>query len=150
MAKLSWGKPTIEIAPIGVSGLPESFIALPIPVKGSTQLTVEEGEKLEAPLEGGELADIRRDKSKYTLEFELYRTKGLVKPIEDEDGIIMQEYAVRLTPEDPTNEGFVIDRANVSVIDTWDSSIGYKWKYTFEALKPETGKLLKPYLAPSA
>ena len=150
MANISWGKPTIEIAPIGTGGTPGTFTALPTPVQDSTKLTIAKGTKLEAPLEGGELADVRYDKNKYTLELELYRTKGLTKPIVDDDGIVAAEYAVRLTPEDPTNEGFIIDRASVSVEDTWDAKIGYKWKYTFEALKPQTGTLLKPYTAPVA
>jgi hypothetical protein len=147
MSKVGWGEPTLEIAPI-TNGVASSFTALPTPVQDSTQLTVEKGNKLEAPLEGGELADVRYDKSKYTLEFELYKTKGLAKPIADEDGVVATEYAIRLTPEDPTNDGFIIDRASVSVEDTWASNIGHKWKYTFEALKPTTGAMLKPYVVP--
>jgi len=150
MAKISWGEPLIEIAPISTSGVAGAFIALPIPVRDSTQLSVEKGNKMEAPYEGGTLADVRYDKNKYTLELELYRVKGESKPIVDEDGVIAQEYAARLTPEDPTNEGFIIDRASVSVEETWAANIGYKWKYTFEALKPVTGTLLKPYTAPVA
>jgi hypothetical protein len=147
MSKLSWGKPTIEIAVLGSDGTPGTFTELPTPVQDTTQLSVEKGNKLEAPLEGGEMADVRYDKNKYTFEFELYKTKGADKPIPDEDGIIMNEYAVRITPEDPTNEGFLIDRASVSVEDTWAANIGAKWKYTFEALKPKTGSILKPYIA---
>ena len=149
MSKISWGKPTLEIAPI-TNGIVGAFTAIPTPVKDSTQLTTEKGEKLEAPLEGGEFADVRYDKNKYTTEFELYKTKGSTKPIEDDDGIVATEYALRLTPEDPTNEGWMMQRASVSVIDTWAANIGHKWKYTFEALKPETGKLLEPYTAPVA
>jgi len=147
MANISWGKPLVEVAPI-TGGTPGAFVALPTPVQDSTQLSVEKGNKLEAPLEGGELADVRYDKNKYTLVLELYRTKGLTKPIVDDDGIINTEYAVRLTPEDPTVEGFIIDRTSVSIEDTWDAKIGYKWKYTFEALKPAIGTLLKPYTVP--
>jgi hypothetical protein len=148
MSKISWGKPTLEIAPVSAAGVIGTYTALPIPVKDSTQLTTEKGEKLEAPLEGGELADVRYDKNKYTCEFELYKTKGASKPITDDDGIVETEYALRLTPEDPTNEGWLMKRASVSVEDTWAANIGHKWKYTFEALKPTTGKLLEPYTAP--
>jgi hypothetical protein len=147
MSKISWGKPTVEVAPI-TNGTIGTYVALPTPVKDSTQLTTEKGEKLEAPLEGGEMADVKYDKNKYTLELELYRTKGLTKPILDDDGVIATEYAVRLTPEDPTNPGFIIKRASVSVEDTFAANIGYKWKYTFEALKPNTGNILEPYTAP--
>jgi hypothetical protein len=149
MSKISWGKPLIEVAPI-TGGTIGAYTALPTPVQDTTQLTVEKGNKMEAPLEGGELADVRYDKNKYTLELELYKTKGLAKPISDDDGIIVTEYAVRLTPEDPTNEGFLIPRSSVSVEDTWSANIGYKYKYTFEALKPDTGGMLQPYTAPQA
>jgi hypothetical protein len=146
MAKISWGKPTLEIAPLN-NGVAGAFTPFPTPVEGSTKLTTEKGTKLEAPLEGGELADIRYNKSKYTAELELYKTAGKSKPIPDADGVIETEYALRLTPEDPANEGWIIDRASVSVEDTWDSKTGHKWKYTFEALKPATGAILKPYAA---
>ena len=146
MSKVSWGKPKLEIAPI-TNGTIGAYGVLPTPVKDSTQLTTGKGDKLEAPLEGGELADVRYDKNKYTCEFELYKTKGTTKPIDDNDGIVETEYALRLTPEDPTNEGFLMKRASVSVEDTWSAKIGHKWKYTFEALKPDTGKLLEPYTA---
>jgi hypothetical protein len=148
MSKIGWGKPTLEIAPVSVAGVIGTYTALPIPVQDSTQLTTEKGNKLEAPLEGGELADVRYDKNKYTLEVEFYATKGDEKPIDDEDGVIATEYAVRLTPEDPTNRGWIMQRASASVEDSWAANIGHKWKYTFEALKPASGKLLEPYTAP--
>jgi hypothetical protein len=144
MSKISWGKPKIEIAPV-TNGTIGEYTELPTPVQDSTKLTTEKGSKLEAPLEGGTLADVRYDKNKYTCEFELYKTKGLTKPIPDDDGIIETEYSIRLTPEDPTNEGWLMKRASVSVEDTWAANIGHKWKYTFEALKPDQGKLLEPY-----
>jgi hypothetical protein len=145
MSKVGWGKPLLEFAPV-INGSMGAFIKLPTPVQDSTQLTTEKGNKLEAPLEGGELADVRYDKNKYTCEFELYRTKGATKPIPDDDGVILTEYALRITPEDPTVDGWIMKRASVSVEDTWAANIGHKWKYTFEALKPETGKMLEVYL----
>ncbi len=148
MSKISWGEPTIEIAEI-TDGVIGAWSEIPTPVQDSTQLTTEKGSKLEAPIEGGELYDVRYDKNKYTVELEIYKGKGISKPIEDEDGLILKEYAIRLTPEDPTNEGWLMKRTNVSVEDTWAANIGHKWKYTFEALKPTTGKLLEPYTAPA-
>ncbi|MDR1974833.1 MAG: hypothetical protein LBQ31_09235 [Bacteroidales bacterium] len=149
MSTISWGKPKLEIAPV-TNGVIGDYTELPTPVKDSTQLTTEQGEKLEAPLEGGELYDVRHDKNKYTLVFELYRGKTSTKPVEDNDGIIEGEYAIRLTPEDPTNPGFLMPRCSVSVTDTWASNIGYKWQYTFEALKPaDGGKMLQPYTEPA-
>jgi len=62
-----------------------------------------------------------------------------------EVGIVLDQYAVRLTPENTSAKGFIIDRASVSVVRTWDSENGGKIKYTFTALKPKTGKMLKQY-----
>jgi hypothetical protein len=149
MSTISWGKPNIKVAPVS-NGIFGAIIEFPTPVQDSTQLTTEKGNKLEAPLEGGELADVRYDKNKYTCELELYKTKGSNKPIEDDNGVIEQEYALFLIPEDPTNEGFIMRRSSVSVEDTWAANIGHKWKYIFEALKPVSGKLLEPLLPVSS
>jgi hypothetical protein len=149
MSTISWGKPTLKAAPV-VNGTFGAIIEFPTPVQDSTQLTPEKGNKLEAPLEGGALADVRYDKNKYSCELELYRIKGSNKPIKDNDGIVEQEYALFLIPEDPTNEGFIMRRSSVSVEETWAANIGHKWKYTFEALQPIKGKLLESLLPVSS
>ena len=69
----------------------------------------------------------------------------MVLPIEDEDGVVVDNYAVRLTPEDETLEGFIIEKSSVSVEKNWSSEDGETLKYTFEALKPATGKMCKTY-----
>lgn len=148
MATLSWGKPKIEIGLLGINGAaPTDWIEVDNPVENTSKLNTEAGDKKEAKGEGGELVDTRTGKSKYVFEFELYAKKGKTKPIEDEDGVILENYAVRLTPEDETLEGFILDKSSVSVVDTWDAENGKKWKYTFNALKPNTGKICKPYTA---
>lgn len=103
------------------------------------------GTKKEATEEGGDVVDTRRGKNKYVFELEIFVKKGDEKPIEDEDGVIVDNYAVRLTPEDEACEGFLIENATVSVTESWSSADGKLWKYTFDAKKPETGKTLKPY-----
>lgn len=149
MALLTWGKPKIEIVKIGADGSApeEEWKETDNPVENTTKLNTEQGDKKEAKAEGGEIVDVRVGKSKYTLEFELYAAKGKTKPIEDEDGVVLDNYAVRLTPEDASLPGFIIDNASVSVIDTFDTENGTKWKYTFNALKPKAGKILKSYTA---
>lgn len=148
MSVLSWGKPTIETCKLTNGDLPSDPTWKPMPeiVTDTTKLNTEPGEKKEAIAEGGDIVDVRYSKSKYTLEFELFVKKGDSKPIEDEDGVILENYAVRLTPEDDTCEGFLIDNSSVSCVETWSSADGKRWKYTFSGLKPKTGKILKPYL----
>ena len=147
--KLKWGKMTVEIAKIenGVTG---SFAQLMTPVQGSFALNVESGDTLEAFIEGGERIAMRRDKNRYSFELELFVTNDWPKPIEDVDGLIGYEYAIRVTPEDPNLDGFIMERAAVSVSETFTSEEGHKVTYTFDALKPESGALLKPYKAPIA
>lgn len=139
MAIIGWGKPKIEISKIGAEGKAGEWKEIRVPVEDTTQLVTTKGDKLEAPVEGGGFEDVKYKKNTYALEFELYASKGASKPIDDEDGVVNDQYAVRVTPEDPTVEGIVIDRAAVSVEDTWAANIGGKWKYTFDVLIPADG-----------
>ena len=134
---LSWGKPGIEYVKLENGDLPSTPVwkAFPTPVENTTKLETEEGESKEAKVEGGEVIATRKNVSKYKLEFEIYETDDLTAPIPDNDGIVLDQYAVRLTPEN----------TSVSVVRTWDSENGGKIKYTFTALKPKTGKMLKQY-----
>lgn len=147
MSVLSWGKPLVETCKLENGALPASptWKAMPEIVTDTTKLNTEQGEKKEALAEGGDVVDVRYSKSKYSLELELFVKKGDEKPIEDEDGVILDNYAVRLTPEDETCEGFILDKTSAAVIETWSAADGKRWKYTFNGLKPKTGKILKPY-----
>lgn len=142
--ELSWGKPVIKIGKLGDGGKsPTSWIDIPTPVENSTKLTPTKGAKKEAKIEGGENEAVKYAANTYTFEFELRAGKGRAKPVEDIDGIISGEYAVKLQPEDPTVEGIVIDRSAMSMEETFDTENGKKWKYTFDVLKPSTGNQVK-------
>ncbi len=149
MAQLSWGKPTIEFGKCGVNGAaPSVWTKLPYdPVENSTKLTPTKGEKKEAKVEGGENEAVKYAKNTFVFEFEVRAALGRTKPIIDSDGVVEGEYAIRLTPEDAACEGILIDRATVSVEETYDTAEGKKWKYTFDVLKPNTGDQVKSYLA---
>lgn len=150
MAQLSWGKPSIEFGKCGANGAaPTTWTKLAYdPVENSTKLTPTKGEKKEAKVEGGENEAVKYAKNTFVFEFEVRAAKGRTKPIEDADGVVDGEYAVRLTPEDSTVEGILIDKATVSVEETFDTAEGKKWKYTFDVLKPAEGNQVKPYTAP--
>ena len=127
MAQLSWGKPTIEFGKCVNGATPSEWTKLGCdPVESSTKLTPTKGEKKEAKVEGGE-------------------NEGREKPIKDSDGVVEGEYAFRLTPEDETCEGILIERSVVSVEESYDTAEGKKWKYTVDVLKPATGDQVKPY-----
>lgn len=117
MAQLSWGKPTIEFGKCGANGAaPTTWTKLLCdPVENSTKLTPTKGEKKEAKVEGGENEAVKYAKNTYAFEFEIRAAKGRQKPIPDSDGVVEGEYAFRVTPEDATCEGILIDRSVVSV-----------------------------------
>lgn len=144
MAVLNWGMPKLKIGKLGANGeAPSSWIDIPTPVENSTKLTPTKGNKQEAKIEGGENEGVRYGKNTYVMEFEIRAVKGRAKPVEDNDGVIEGEYALKLQPEDPTSEGIIIDRGTLSMEPTYDTENGTKWKYTLDALKPKTGNTVK-------
>jgi len=150
MAVLSWGKPKVEVGKLGAgAGAPATWNELPEIAQGTAQLTTEQGSKTEALEEGGGVVDVRFDKSKYTFECELFVKKGDEKPIEDEDGVIVENYAVRWSPKDKSLKGRQMQKTSVSVVETWASNEGSRLKYTFMGLVPNEGKILTEYQAPT-
>lgn len=135
---LSWGKPTIKIAPITNNVIGE-WVTLSTPVENSTKLTPTKGAKMEAKIEGGANEAVKYKRNTYALEFEIRQMDDRVKPLADLDGVIDGEYAVRIIPENVAAIGKEIHRANVSCEDSWDSENGAKWKYTFDVLEPTDG-----------
>ncbi|MDR0619180.1 MAG: hypothetical protein LBG17_04710 [Bacteroidales bacterium] len=144
MAVLRWGKPKIEIARL-TSGELGNWVALDVPKLDSTQLTVEEGEETTAQEEGGAIVDSRRNANAYSLAFSLFAKKDEDKPLSDSDGVIADNYAIRLTPEDPATGGYQMLKCSVSVTESWTSADGGLWTYTFKGLKPATGSILQDY-----
>lgn len=144
MSILSWGKPTVEIAVL-TGGTPGAFSALPEIQQDTAKLTPTKGTALEAKGEGGKLIDKKYQANQFVFECEIFVKKGDTRPISDNDGVVADNYAVRLTPEDETQEGFILDKSLVSIEETWASNIGKKLKLTFEGLSPASGNILKPY-----
>lgn len=143
MAVIGWGKPRIFISKLGADFKPTTWQELPTPVEGSTQLTTTKGDKKEAKIEGGENEDVRYSKNTYSLTFNIRAAKGRTKPIDDEDGLVTDNYAIALQPEDAEIEGLVIEKSRVSVEDTFSTDEGTIWAYTFDALKPASGDQVK-------
>lgn len=147
MSILSWGKPTVEIVAASAGAVPETptWIVLPEIQEGTAKLTPTKGTKNEKTAEGGDLVDIRYGKTKYSFECMLFVKSGDEKPIEDEDGVITDNYCLRLTPEDEAQEGFIMENTVASCEESWSSADGKMWKYTFDGIKPANGNMLKPY-----
>lgn len=145
---LKWGKPLLEIIKLVDGEIPSSspqWTTLDNPKEDTTTLETTEGDVVEANGEGGELVDAYIKASSYQLSFQLFAKRDAEKPIEDEDGVILDEYAIRLTPEDDTLPGFMLPKCRVSVVDSYTAADGELWQYTFRALKPKTGKMKQEY-----
>lgn len=147
MATLRWGKPTIEVIKLVDGEVPSSgtWIKLENPKQDTTELTSTEGEKKEAIIEGGEVIATKRGKNKPTFTTTLYVKDDAEKPIEDDDGVIDGEYAVRVYPASGTLKGKLMEKTSVSVIETYTPEEGDLLQYTFDVLKPKTGKMVKVY-----
>ncbi|MEI6752348.1 MAG: hypothetical protein WCK78_04200 [Paludibacter sp.] len=147
MANLTWGKPKLEIWKVvqGSTPTPVDWLLFPDAKQDSAKLSAGKGTKLEAIIEGGEPIDVLYRKNKFTFECEIWVQKGQSKPIEEDDGVTDGFYSLRLTPEDSSLEGWQLDKTKVSVETTWTSKDGTLLKYTFEALEPTSGNVLKPY-----
>lgn len=149
MSILSWGKCTIQHTQ-SINGAPDAganWDEWPVPKEDSTKITPTQGAKKEATEEGGDLVDVRYGKTKHALELEVFVKKGEARPIEDNDGPISGEHAFRIIPEDDTCEGIQIDRCTGVVDESYSTADGKMLKYTFDVLKPASGKKVKPYTA---
>lgn len=140
---ISWGIPKITVKSTTGSG---QAIVFWTPVEDTTQLSTEKGDKLEALIEGGEPEAIKYKRGKYTLEFQVRLGDSHNKwQIDGVDGVVEGEWSVELEPEDFANgaPGFKMPKSVCSYEDSYSSADGIIRTYTFESLKPETGKQIQ-------
>ena len=145
MAVLSWGKPRIQKC-ASVAGAPDgNWVDLDTPKQDTTKLTTTAGQEVTANEEGGDVVDVRSGKNTYSLEFDQFVKKGVARDFEDEDGLVPGDFAIRLIPEDEATEGLLIERATIRVEESYSSTDGKLRHVVVKAVKPATGKTLKPY-----
>ena len=140
---LSWGKPQINIGIRTGGAAPSTWQKEHPVVEGTAKLTPTKGTKREAKVEGGENEAVMYTKNTYAFEYEVRVRDGREPIIEDVDGVVAEEVSIQLIPELEGAIGFLIDRAAVSVEDTWDAENGAKKKYTFDVLLPDSGAQVK-------
>lgn len=141
MAVIGWGKPRIFIKDLDTPS--SKWKEVPVPVENSTQLTATKGDKQEAKVEGGENEDVRYTKNTYALSYQIRVAKGKTMPFKHNDGIIANNYAVAVQPEDETVPGIMIAKSTVSAEDSFTSQDGGMITYTHDALKSESGNQVK-------
>lgn len=144
--KITWGKPLVEFGKTGANDeAPAQFNVMPTAEENTVLLTTVKGSAQELYGEGHELVARKMQKSYKQLAMSIFVPSGTDDPIPEEDGVIADEYSVRLTPEDPTLEGFIMRKCAVEVEEEWSSAKGKQLKYIFTSLKPKTGKMLEKY-----
>lgn len=136
---IGWGKPKIEVKKAGGA----TWSEFASPVENTTQLETTQGEKLEAKVEGGENEAVKYKSNTYQLTFQVRQAPEREDPIEHVDGVVKDEYSVRVTPENTGAIGVVIDRSAVNVQTSFSSSEGLVNTYTFDVLKPQEGSQVK-------
>lgn len=136
---ISWGKLTIEYRAYKSTAYSSSdtWTALSIPVEGSTNLTITEGDRKEAKQEGGAIVDTVTGNNTYELVFRLFVKKtdaAQPYPIEALNGTVTGEYAFRVIPEDTACVGVEIPRASVRVLEQLSSDEGITLEYHATAI----------------
>lgn len=137
---ITWGKPLVEFAKTEALGAePDSWKKMPTQQEGTVQLTTNQGTPKELFGEGHELVARKSEKPTYQLVMDVFIDKGDERPIETEDGVVVDNYAVKLTPEAAESKGFMFKNSQVEAEELWSSDEGTKVRYTFAALKPASG-----------
>ncbi len=137
---LSWGKCTLFIKSFAQGS---KWKRLVTPVEDSTNLASSQGDKLEAKIEGGENEAVKYKKNTYQLTYNIRKAQGRAQPIPNTDGVVKDEYSVLLMPEDPTTDGFYIERTSANIQDNYTTADGAIWQITHDALSPTKGNTVK-------
>lgn len=136
MSTLSWGKNRILVKDLD-GGKDTKWVELPTPAEDSTELTTNEGDKLEAKLEGGDYEDVKYKNASYELKYDVRNAKPI--PITHSNGVVKNHFAVVVIPEDETTISLYVPKSSISATTSYTAADGFKTTFTHSALKPDTG-----------
>lgn len=143
MSVISWGKNQLQYTK-STNGVPGStWENLDTPKSDTTKLTPTEGQDIEAIEEGGGIVDSKSEKTKYVLEFALFVKKGQKLPFRNDGGIVADNYAFRLVPEDQDALGMQLDNTSVKARFDYSTAEGFIYTVTAKVLVPASGDILK-------
>ncbi len=141
MSNLAWGKPRIFVKDLDDANA--DWKELNTPVQDSTELQPTKGDKMEAPIEGGEMEEVKYKDSTFAVVYNIRKYKNREVPIPNKNGVASHHYAFILQPEDPTNIGFYIEKTTVTVDDTFTPADGAIWAIQHDALAAASGNTVK-------
>lgn len=141
MRNLSWGKPRIFVK--NLDDNTAKWKELNTPAQDTTELQPTKGDKMEAPVEGGENEEVMYKDSKYVVLYNIRKYKGRSVPIPNKNGVASHHYAFCLMPEDNTNIGFYVEKTTVTVDDTFTPADGAVWAVQHDAIAATSGNTVK-------
>lgn len=137
---IGWGKPNIFYRKVSDS----FWKKVPDVVEDSYQLTPTKGDKKTANVEGGEAEAVKHKANSYEAAYALRLAAEREMHIDHTNGLVDDEYALCVIPEDANVPGPYIERSEVSVEDPMNAGDGSNWTYTHSCLKPVSGgKMVK-------
>lgn len=141
---LSWGIPTIKILNADPNATASDYAKTEVSVDGteiveeSTSLETEDGDVMEALVEGGSREDVKYKDSTYTLSFNVRKTDKRTMPFESvidwNTGNVDGEYKIEVVPEIKGTWGVQLTKCKVKVKPTFSSTEGLIYEYTCESL----------------
>lgn len=141
MSNLSWGKPRIFVKDIDTPDA--DWKELNTPAQDTTELQPTKGDKMEAPIEGGENEEVKYKDGLFAVVYNIRKYKGRAVPIPNKNGVASKHYAFCLMPEDNTNIGFYIEKTTVTIDDTFTPADGAVWAIQHDAIAAASGNTVK-------
>lgn len=132
MAYIGWGKPRLFVKNINKTG---EIRELPNVVEDTFDVSTEQGDKLEAKIEGGTNEDVKYKKNTNTISFDIRVFKGRKKPFADVDGVVEDEFEFWMQPEDKSvPAGIYCKRCRVATELKGTAADGLTYTYSLEPL----------------
>lgn len=140
---LAWGECDVLVKNISTKAVAPPWKVLHKPVEDSTSLEPTQGDKTEALVEGGEREAVRYKKNTYALSLQVRVAPGVPLVLEDEDGVVEDQYSVVVIPKNQKALGIYIERAEANILKRYSSADGITAEYTFDVLRASSGTQVK-------
>ena len=144
MDSLNWGKCVLAVLWAKAGETTKTLHIFPVAAEDTTELSTDEGDEVEATIEGGEVEAVRYTANKYNLTAQIRTMNSRTKPLKDSDGRVDGQGSVVLIPENmDTDYAIYIENASARLVDSFTAADGGRFAYTFKALKASSGSQVK-------
>lgn len=139
MKTISWGKPGIYYR----KKSDQYFSKVADAVEGSAQLTFNEGDKMEARVEGGDVEAVKYKAGSYELEYGVREAAETTQHIPHVNGVVADTYVIAVIPENPAAPGIFIEASSTVVGTNYTAEEGMTTTYKHAAMAAATGSAVK-------